>query len=103
MSPERRDAWLFRGGLALITRKTVSHDATIVAERSDTHESPVLGLGLAAEYRVFERLGLVARGVLQWEPIGSRYSVVDRDGATISSAKPWALQPALEITGIWYW
>lgn len=93
---------LARGGLGLSRRETVSGPAGLTA--SDALWSPgvQLGAGALAQYRWGAHWGASLRGALHWLPARTSYALLDDLGDPIASARPWAVQPSLELSMSWH-
>jgi len=100
-------AWSFgpvlRAGLRLAHRSTVAGDPGLNASSTAWYPALRLGLGWATELRVGERFGATLRGVLHWDPKRNNYELRTSEGDSVASARAWAVQPSLELSGNWYW
>ncbi len=94
---------LVRGGLALSRRETVAGPAELAAAEVQWSRAVQLGAGALAQYRWGTHWGASLRGVLHWLPRRTGYSLVDDLGDPIASARPWAVQPSLELNASWHW
>jgi len=103
-------AWRFspiaRAGLSWLRRDDArggSDDAALDGAQAQSYRSPFFGIGALAEPRLSEALSLSLRGVLNVETAIPTFTLVDADGASVSSASPWNLQPSLELGARWRW
>jgi hypothetical protein len=103
-------AWRFsplaRAGVGWLRRDDTrggSADATLDTTQSAEYRLPFFGLGLLAELRLTEALSLSLRGVLNVETAIPIFTLVDADGASVSSASPWNVQPSIELGARWRW
>jgi hypothetical protein len=94
---------LLRGGLALSRRETLSGPSGLAAAAVVWGRAAQLGAGALAQYRWGTHWGASLRGVLHWLPARTGYALVDDLGDPIASARPWAVQPSLELNASWHW